>query len=181
LDPGRAHAGVLALSDERHRDHPVDESDRVAVTRLLGRRPEGRFAVAVRGSDGSPVVIENAPFLDDGRPMPTRYWLVDPALRDAVSRLEAGGGVRRAATAADAQELARAHDRYAAGRDRLIPDDHDGPRPSGGVGGTRQGVKCLHAHLAWFLAGGPDPVGAWTVDQLGLDVGSYVVERRNVP
>jgi len=25
-------------------------------------------------------------------------------------------------------------------------------------------VKCLHAHYAWFLAGGDDPVGRW-VDQ----------------
>ena len=24
------------------------------------------------------------------------------------------------------------------------------------------GVKCLHAHYAWFLAGGADPVGRWT-------------------
>ncbi|HBA94425.1 MAG TPA: hypothetical protein DCZ35_01130, partial [Acidimicrobiaceae bacterium] len=23
------------------------------------------------------------------------------------------------------------------------------------------GVKCLHAHYAWFLAGGDDPVGRW--------------------
>ena len=29
------------------------------------------------------------------------------------------------------------------------------------MGGTRLGVKCLHAHYAWFLAGGDDPVGAW--------------------
>ncbi len=38
---------------------------------------------------------------------------------------------------------------------------HTGPRPFGGVGGTRQGVKCLHAHYAWLLAGGDDPVGRW--------------------
>ena len=44
---------------------------------------------------------------------------------------------------------------------RLIPPDHVGPRPHGGVGGTRTGLKCLHAHYAWYLAGGDDPVGAW--------------------
>ena len=38
--------------------------------------------------------------------------------------------------------------------------------PSGGVGGTRQGVKCLHAHYAWFLAGGDDPVGRWVERRL---------------
>jgi exopolyphosphatase/guanosine-5'-triphosphate,3'-diphosphate pyrophosphatase len=27
-------------------------------------------------------------------------------------------------------------------------------------------VKCLHAHLAWYLAGGGDPVGRWVTHQL---------------
>ncbi len=45
--------------------------------------------------------------------------------------------------------------------------DHTGPRPYGGVGGTRVGVKCLHAHVAHLLATGDDVVGAWTLDQLG--------------
>ena len=71
--------------------------------------------------------------------------------------------------ALDPAAVADAHRRYAAERDAAIDDDHAdhvGPRPSGGVGGTRQGVKCLHAHYAWHLAGGDDPVGAWVADQL---------------
>ena len=39
------------------------------------------------------------------------------------------------------------------------------PRPSAGVGGTRRGVKCLHAHYAWYLAGGDDPVGRWVAER----------------
>ncbi|MCZ7528034.1 MAG: DUF501 domain-containing protein [Acidimicrobiia bacterium] len=27
-------------------------------------------------------------------------------------------------------------------------------------------MKCLHAHYAWFLAGGDDPVGRWVAEQL---------------
>jgi hypothetical protein len=38
--------------------------------------------------------------------------------------------------------------------------------PSGGVAGTRRGVKCLHAHYAWFLAGGEDHVGRWVKEHL---------------
>jgi hypothetical protein len=136
------------------------------VAALLGREPQGGFSVACRRRDGAPAVIENAPFLFDGTPMPTRYWLVDPALREAVSRLEAQGGVRLAESEVDPAELAEAHARYAAGRDALIEQGHDGPRPSGGVGGTRRGVKCLHAHLAWWLAGGADPVGDWVAGRL---------------
>jgi hypothetical protein len=122
-------------------------------------------------------VIENAPLLDDGTPMPTRFWLVDPPLREAVSRLEAAGGVRQAEEALVPDEVAGAHARYAALRDRALPEDHTGPRPSGGVGGTRRGVKCLHAHLAWFLVGGDDPVGRWVAERLDIDRSGYVVER----
>jgi len=138
------------------------------VAALLGRPPAGAFVVAVRKDDGSPVVIANEPFLGDGTPMPTRYWLVDPALRAAVGRLEAAGGVRQAEAAVEAGALAAAHRRYAAERDAAVGPGHAGPRPTGGVGGTRTGVKCLHAHLAWWLAGGDDPVGAWVAQQLGV-------------
>lgn len=140
--------------------------DVVAVTELLGRAPRGEFDVAVRAADGTPMVIRNAPLLDDGTPMPTRYWLVDRDLLRRVGTLEAAGGVRRAEAEVDPARLAAAHDRYAAERDAALPEDHTGPRPFGGVGGTRQGVKCLHTHLAWTLAGGDDPVGEWVLARL---------------
>ena len=80
--------------------------------------------------------------------------------------LESEGGVRRSEAAADPEALADSHRAYRDERDALIDTDYDGPRPSGGVGGTRQGVKCLHTHLAWYLAGGEDPIGRWALDQL---------------
>lgn len=110
--------------------------------------------------------MRNAPLMDDGEPMPTRYWLVGKREVLAVSRLEAGGAVRRAESEIDPLTIADAHARYAAERDAALPPGHTGPRPHGGVGGTRTGVKCLHAHYAWFLAGGDDPVGAWVAQQL---------------
>jgi hypothetical protein len=140
--------------------------DEAVVAALLRRPPGGDFDVALRDPEGRPVVIRNAPLLRDGTPMPTRFWLVDPALRRAVSALEAAGGVRRAAAAVSPEALADAHARYAAERDAALPGEHGGPRPSGGVGGTRRGVKCLHAHYAWHLAGGDDPVGRWVDAQL---------------
>lgn len=137
-----------------------------ALTRLLGRAPRAEFEVVVRDASGAPVVIRNAPLFDDGTPMPTRYWLVDPELSAAVSRLESAGGVRAAEAAVDPEALARAHEAYARERDAAIRSDHAGPRPFGGVGGTRRGVKCLHAHYAYFLAGGDDPVGRWVAERL---------------
>jgi hypothetical protein len=137
-----------------------------AVRILLGRAPRGDFEVVVRADDGSPVVLCNAPLLDDGTPMPTRYWLVGHAEVVAVSRLEAAGGVRAAQAEIDPEAIADAHRRYAAERDALIDPAHCGPRPNGGVAGTHRGVKCLHAHYAWFLAGGDDPVGRWVRERV---------------
>ena len=142
------------------------DPDRDFVALLLGRAPAGPFTVVVRRPDGQPMVICNAPFLDDGTPMPTRYWLCDPELLTGISRLEAAGGVNEAERSVDAAELARAHAQYAAERDADISVDHVGPRPSGGVAGTRPGVKCLHAHYAYLLAGGDDPVGRWVRERL---------------
>jgi hypothetical protein len=147
---------------------PGASDDVLAVTELLGRVPAGNFVVTIRRPNGRPMVIANEPLLHDGTPMPTRYWLVDPEVRAEVSRLESEGGVRQAEAAVLPEELVAAHARYAAERDALVPPTWTGPRPSGGVGGTRRGVKCLHAHVAWWLAGGDDPVGAWTAARIGL-------------
>ncbi len=140
--------------------------DRAAVEALLGRVPNGDFEVVVRDSAGCPVVIRNAPLLADGTPMPTRYWLVGARECLAVSRLESAGGVRRAAVEVPEDAVADAHRRYAAERDSAVPEGYPGRRPTGGVAGTRIGLKCLHAHYAWYLAGGDDPVGRWVADQI---------------
>jgi uncharacterized protein len=147
--------------------HP---DDRERVTELLGRPPMGPFTVVHRNKFGDPVVIENAPFLDDGTPMPTRYWLIGTNETYAVAVLEADGGVRRAEREIDDTLIAAAHERHQASREARIPEGYDGPAPSGGVGGTRRGVKCLHAHYACFLAGEDDPIGRWVHRELGFDI-----------
>ncbi len=143
-------------------DDTTTPTDLEVVTELLGRPPMGSFGVALRRSDGTPVVLVNEPLLDDGTPMPTRYWLCDPALNKAIGRIESEGAVDQVEAELPAEAIAATHAAYAAERDARIPPDHDGPRPSGGVGGTRIGVKCLHAHYANLLGGNPDPVGEWT-------------------
>ncbi len=142
-------------------------SDAEQLTELLGRPPRGDYEVVLRDEQGGPLVIRNAPLMDDGAPMPTLYWLVGRRARLAIDRLEAAGGVDAAEAAVDAGELERAHRAYASERDAEVPDAWEGPRPSGGVGGTRKGVKCLHAHYAYWLVGGRDPVGLWVAQQLG--------------
>ena len=144
----------------------ADQADVDAVTRLLGRPPLADFDVVVRAPDGSPVVIRNAPLLPEGTPMPTRYWLVGHDERVAVSRLESEGLVDVAEAEVDPQLLDACHQRAAAEREAALPPGWTGPRAAGGVGGTRVGVKCLHAHYANHLAGHDDPVGRWVVATL---------------
>ncbi len=142
-------------------------ADFEAVCALIDRVPKTEFEVVVRDVSGCPIVIKNAPFERDGTPMPTRYWLVGRTEIEVIGRLEASGGVRRAEAELDADAIAATHERHRLLRDADIPEGHTGHRPSGGVGGTRRGVKCLHAHYACWLAGEPDVIGQWVVDQLG--------------
>lgn len=144
----------------------VSAHDQAEVARLLGREPAGRFAVVVRRRDGSPVVIKNEPHLADGTPMPTLYWLIDEELHDAVSRLESEGGVHRFEELVDPEELAATHAAYASRR-RAATLRPELVQATGGVGGTRVGVKCLHAHLANYLSGHNDPVGRLVADAVG--------------
>ncbi len=134
--------------------------DRERVTQLLGRPPQGRFAVVVRDPAGEPLVIRNAPATR------RRHAHADPLLAGRPGGAAGRGpaGIRREAYGPPRPRSIpppwrRPTPPTRAERDAAIPADWTGPRPSGGVGGTRKGVKCLHAHYAWHLAGGDDPVG----------------------
>ena len=143
-------------------------ADRIAVTELLGRTPMGPYEVVVRNDDGEPVVLKNYPVLANGRPMPTLYWLCGERESMLIGRLEAMKGVRRAEADLGLDVINASHDRYCAERDAILDASGFKPehRPTGGVGGTRNGVKCLHAHYGYWLAGGDDPVGQWVHDHL---------------
>jgi exopolyphosphatase / guanosine-5'-triphosphate,3'-diphosphate pyrophosphatase len=123
-----------------------------------------------RCSAGHPLVIRNQPVDAEGRPFPTLYWLTCPDTVKAVARLESEGWIKRLDRQAEADpdlrvSLRRAHEDYA--RERGVI--HPGAEAWGGVGGTAQGIKCLHAHYAFYLAGGRDPIGAWVGARLRAD------------
>ncbi len=126
------------------------EDDEAAVAALIGRPPSIPFEVVLRSASGLPCVIELAPTDRSGAPQSNWFWLVDRELTRAVSRLESRGGVARARDAVSEAALDLSHLSYRRA-------------PGRGVGGARAGVKCLHAHLAFLLAGGFSPVGVWTL------------------
>jgi hypothetical protein len=124
-------------------------SDRILVAEQLGREATTPFTVVARCPGGHPFVIRNAPVDADGKPFPTLFWLTCPDAARAVSRLESEGWISRLnerfeADPAFADAVERAHAAYAAERAR----GHPGAESQGGVGGTRRGLKCLHAHYA---------------------------------
>jgi exopolyphosphatase/guanosine-5'-triphosphate,3'-diphosphate pyrophosphatase len=145
----------------------VRGSDMRTVASQLGRDPTTRFVVTARCPGGHPLVIRNEPFDAQGRPFPTRFWLTCPNAVRAVARLEADGWIARLNDRAERDVafgagLERAHAAHA--RDRA--GDAPGTEAFGGVGGTRRGIKCLHAHYANHVAGGNDPVGAWVAERI---------------
>jgi exopolyphosphatase/guanosine-5'-triphosphate,3'-diphosphate pyrophosphatase len=140
-------------------------SDVEVVGEQLGRQPTTAFQVIVRCATGHPLVIRDDPLDANGEPFPTTFWLTCPDAVRAVSRLEAGGEIGRLNDRYEADPMFRvavdrAHDEAAEERARMLPD----ARAWGGVGGTRTGIKCLHAHYANHLAGGADIVGAAVAD-----------------
>lgn len=142
-------------------------SDLLTVRRQLGREPTIPFTVVARCPGGHPLVIRNEPFDPNGDPFPTLFWLTCPGAVRAVAQLESQGAIAafngRAETDVEfARALEAAHREYADERARWHPD----AGAFGGVGGTRTGVKCLHAHYANHLAGGVDPVGASVAERI---------------
>ena len=112
-------------------------------------------------------MIRNAPFDHDGHPFPTLYWLTCTDTVKAVSRLESAGWIKRLTDEAVVDpdlriRLRRAHEAYAHERGSYAK----GAEAWGGVGGATAGMKCLHAHYAFFLSGGPDPIGLWVARRL---------------
>ena len=133
----------------------------------LGREPTTTFDVVARCWSGHPLVIRNQPRDAHGDPFPTTFWLTCPAAVKAVSRIESDGAIARLNERfeddpAFRADVERAHAEAAEERERLLPGSGDW----GGVGGTRRGLKCLHAHYANHLAGGDDVVGAWVAERV---------------
>lgn len=140
--------------------------DREAVEVQIGRPLRSDADVVVRCHLGMPVVTRVPPVLDDGTPFPTLYWLVCPLAVRRIGRIESAAGVASMDRKAMRDPrfgagLETAHADYAAERDALLPAGA-AHHPTGGVGGARVGVKCLHAHYAHHTAGGSNPVGAAT-------------------
>jgi len=130
----------------------------------MGREPRGQWRTVVRCGHGFPQVIATAPTIEATTPFPTLFWLTCPALARQVSACEAAGDAARwaerlASDASFARRQMAADDAYRAARSA----EGGGFDPCVGVGMAGQrdplATKCLHAHVAAYLADIDDAVG----------------------
>jgi len=154
----------MSLSAVEHGE--LRAADLTTVAEQLGREPSIPFTVVARCTGGHPLVIRNAPLDTDGEPFPSTYWLTCPDAVRVVSRLESDGSIGRLNERYDTDPEFRtavdaAHREAAEDRARDLPE----AASWGGVGGTRRGVKCLHAHYANHIAGGDDVIGRWVAER----------------
>ena len=119
-------------------------------------------------------MVETAPWLPDGSPFPTLYYLTCPRAAAAVSGLEAAGVMREmTARLADERvraEYERAHRDYLARRGEAAVRAGVRPLPAGtqSAGGMPDRVKCLHALVAHELAApGTNPFGREAIEAAG--------------
>lgn len=164
---------------ERTHLTPATTADLDIMAQQLQRPMRGVIAIASRCICGVPQVVATAPRLDDNTPFPTAFYLTDPALVKAASRLEAVGRMAeyQALLGQDdalAQAYQKAHDLYLRQRQQLGMLANIGEVPEiahVSAGGMPTRVKCLHALIGHALAcfSGDNPIGDMALAQLGYD------------
>lgn len=175
-------------SDGKKYEAGKSENELKIIEYQLGRMPVGVKSVASYCKYGCPQVIKNETF-KEGTPFPTLFWLTCPVLVKAISRIEGQGwsDIMRNRIKEDSdlrEKLLSAHDSYRRMRKESTAEEPPANAETAynhavfrtGIGGVRdtEGVKCLHAHYAHYLATGENPLGEM-VDKMLAD---YECERR---
>jgi uncharacterized protein len=155
----------------------LSQADRITAEGQLGRELRGEVRIGSRCPFGRVEVLMTSPYVDGDTPFPTLFWLTCPLLQSRVSGLEhmdfrQGLKKRLAEDPAFAPALQKAESEYCEERRRWAEDLGSGPglhfEGRTGIAGTRSGgMKCLHAHLAHYLAGRRNPIGQAVNEALG--------------
>ena len=119
-----------------------------------------------------PAVIKVPSNLDDGTPFPTSYWLTCPMYNKKVGSLESQGLIKELDKQLNENEDLK---KLWSGRQRSYEEERNKAKkkneeeiiPTGGVGGTNESIKCLHAHLADELATGKNHIGKIVIESVG--------------
>jgi len=146
----------------------VSDKDLKVIHSQLGRSVDNVLGVEKHCSCGFPQVVLSYP-IRDGKPFPTIHYLTCPHLRKEVSKLEEKGYITKYEELVKSdpelfEKLRIAHEKVISKRLALLkPEDStwSSVLSSVGTGGIRdwKTIKCLHLHLADYLAGIDNPIG----------------------
>lgn len=136
------------------------------LEKQLKRKISDVKRIVVRCDHNYPVVIENNCEVR-GKPFPTLFWLVCPKLNKEISKLEANGWIKKFESMIEQDKdfeksYILAHNIIKELRNKTAERNDVRKIFSGtGSGGIRnfRSVKCLHLHVADYLAGVMNPVG----------------------
>ncbi|MFW6022519.1 MAG: DUF501 domain-containing protein [Halanaerobiaceae bacterium] len=160
----------------------ITENEKKVIEYQLGRNPENLKNIALYCPFQNPAVLRTIPYSIDYGIFPTMYWLSCPHLVREVSKLEDEGLVKKISRKLKnipelQEEMKKAHQDYARKREELLTVKNRSKLKiksegmykviiESGVGGIieKEGVKCLHTHLADFLVAGENPVGRMVWD-----------------
>ena len=152
-------------------------SDRKIVEIQLNRKVNNFIKTIYYCPFAYPAVVLVDPF-KNRIPAPTIYWLTCPFLSYEVDKIEADTelvkkfGEKLKNNYTFKKSMDSAHENYAEKRLELMNEDQLKKAALiskdllntfkySGIGGIKDknGIKCLHTHLAHYLAGGDNPVG----------------------
>ncbi|MEJ6952140.1 DUF501 domain-containing protein [Natronospora cellulosivora (SeqCode)] len=155
----------------------INKNDINVIEFQLGRKADNFSQVVKYCPFNKPAVLMTLPYSKENGVFPTTYWLSCPYLNKELAKLEDDGIIKDLSEKIKdsnqlREELMKTHLRYAKERFRLLgkSDLEDIERKSSrikdvlkesGVGGImdKEGIKCLHTHLADYLANKQNPIG----------------------
>jgi len=149
------------------------------IKKQIEREPDNLLEIAKYCPFSYPAVLIVKPY-ENSIVFPTTYWLSCPYFVKEVSKIEDKGLIQKLTSKLKNDRefrltLKKAHKNYAKKRleylDKNLEDLPDGIRDvlvNSGVGGIidKEGVKCLHTHLADYLVNGLNPVGEIVFNKL---------------
>mgnify|MGYP006271736855 FL=1 len=157
----------------------VSNKDYKIIKKQLEREPDNLLEVVKRCPFSYPAVLTVKPY-ENSIVFPTTYWLSCPYFVKEVGKIEDKGLIQKLTLKLKndrefRSSLKKAHQHYANKRleylDKKLEELPDGIRDvieNSGVGGIidKEGVKCLHTHLADYLVNGLNPVGEIVFNKL---------------
>lgn len=148
----------------------ISDKDLEVVKKQLKRNVNNVLSVAYRCSYGFPAVVFSYP-IRNGKPFPTIHYLTCPHLYKEISQLEEKGFIKLYEERIESDETFRklyklAHEEVIKKRISALREDDKNSEwievfASVGTGGISnfEKVKCLHLHVADYLAGVNNPIG----------------------